>query len=122
MSRNVDSPEVPETGTDDDLERLLQMERRLASMLAAAKEKADRIVSEARQHALDERASAAREIDRAKAQLEREFTVEHRRNLESMRAESERQVRRLDAITDHEIERISSQVLDLILGDEGLGP
>lgn len=119
MSQSAVPHEVSEAETDGDLERLLRMERRLSSLLAAAREKADRVVSAAHEEAIEEQTRAARLAAAAEASLERQFAVDHQRQLESIREEAARRVQRLDSVSEQEIDAVAIHILDLILADDG---
>jgi len=106
----------------DDLGRLLETEQKLSSLLTAAREKAERIVSDACAEAERDEAAAVDALTRAEASLVEQQAFDQTHELAALREEAELRVDRLEETSEADLARLASAVLDAVLGDRGEAP
>lgn len=107
-------PDVAAPGTDD-LERLLEAERRLEALVRRAREDAQGLVRGGR----DRAAARAREervaVATAMSEAERQAAADTERAATEIRAAAAREVTRLTDVSDAQIDSLAAQLLARLL-------
>lgn len=122
MPRHAQRHHSAGPGTPDDLGRLLDTERKLSSLLQAAREKGERIVADARAEAERSEAAAAANLARAEASLKEQQALEQAQKLDVLREQTRARVQQLESVSEVDLERLVSGVLDALLSDTGEAP
>jgi hypothetical protein len=106
----------PTDTSGDGLERVVEIEGRIESMLAAARVDAQRLGAAARDGALAMEARAERELASELEQLERARRRSHDDALTAIEEATRRETAKLEALSGEDIARIAETIIERLVG------
>lgn len=105
----------------NDLQRLLATERRLAERLAAARAERDRVVAEAEAAAKAREAALAADLEGAERRLRDTLTAERRQREQEIAAAAEREIASFEAVSQQRLAEIVQLLERRLLGEDDRG-